>query len=127
MSDDTTEIEIPPGAHRLPSGGWVLLTEESEHNGRDVYELRRALDVKGSGSQGSAVLQAAIGLRVRQWHIPGRPNLPLPRGNTTWLPMLTVADTLALEELVQDWAQWLATGVPRDPQKPASESGPETE
>lgn len=127
MSDDTTEIEIPPGAHQLPSGGWVLLTEESEHSGRDVYELRRALDVKGSGSQGSAVLQTAIGLRVSRWHIPGRPNLPLPRGNNTWLSMLTVADTLALEELVQDWAQWLATGVRRDPQTPASESGPGTE
>jgi hypothetical protein len=104
MDNNQTEIEeMPPGAHRLPSGGWVLLSDTSAVNGRDVFNLRKGLDEDGTGSVGNAVLLAALGIRVMDWRIPGRPNLPLPRGNATWLQMVGWEDLLAMEKLVEDW------------------------
>ncbi len=130
MDNTQTEIrDMPPGAHKLPSGGWVLLSDESETTGADVMKIRRSLDAHkdGVGSVSNMGLIAALDIRVRDWEIPGRPNLPLPRGNTTWAVLIGWEDMLALEELVEDWAQRILSGSKKtakdgsDPQPPASE------
>jgi hypothetical protein len=128
MDNDTTEIELPEGAHRLPSGGWVMLSDENAATGKDVHNLRKALDKEGTGTIGNALLAEAIGQRVIRWEIPGRPNLPLPRGNTTWLSLLGWEDTLAIEELVEGWAKRVALGrKPADDGQPGGPPAPDSE
>lgn len=130
MSDKQTEIEMPPGAHRLPSGGWVLLSDEDAVTGKDVYQMRRALDGDGTGSIGNEALATAMDIRVANWDIPGRPNLPVPRGNRTWLSLVHWEDLLAMEALVEGWSQRILfpgrfrkadNGEPGGPPAPDSE------
>lgn len=124
MSDETTEIEMPPGAHRLPSGGWVLLSDPDAATGRDVFALRRALDSEGMGEMANVLLTSALEIRVIGWEIPGKPKLPLPRSNKTWLSQLGYRDVLALERLVKKWAKDVMQGDDEEagegPHEPAS-------
>lgn len=112
MSDDIRTESTPdpyplptdPGAVRLPSGGWAILRDPAQLTGRDVRRVRAALNADGTGDILDGALTAGIGVRVTEWQIPARPQLPLPvNGNRTGLDLLPADDLLTLEDLVRPW------------------------
>lgn len=107
MSDydtpDTTESELlmPDGATRLPSGGWAVLKPFEQLNGIDVRRIRAALNREGTGEIMGGALAIGIGAVVMDWQVPGRDRLALPHNNAKVLDALPMLDLLHLEDQVR--------------------------
>lgn len=118
---ESTELPLPDGALRLPSGGWALLKPSSLATGRDVRVIRRALNEEGTGDIMSGAMAATLGALVVDWQIPGRPQLPLPMAGRASLDMLPADDLLTLEEAVRPFMLRI---LGQEPKRKAGESDP---
>jgi hypothetical protein len=100
------QFPMPPGAMRLPSGGWAQLRPFDDLTGRDIRVIRRALNAEGTGDILGGALAAGIGAVVCDWQIPNRPQLELPtREPSKVLDRLPARDLLALEAHVRPFVE----------------------
>lgn len=122
MSDTTSNTDMPEGALKLPSGGWVQILPEEHCTGRHRRMVREAMDRDGLGSMLNAAYAKALGARVEAWDLPYAPNLPLPSAGAQILDVVRDPDLRAMEEAVKDWALDVA-GMQQRKAKPEADGG----
>jgi hypothetical protein len=119
------DFDLPEGATRLPSGGWVKISDARTATGKDVRRLRQALNEDGDGNVFNSAMTRAMEIRVLEWEIPGRPNLRVPMWEKGAADLLTADDLIAIESLIKDWAlSFVRQDKPKDDGEPGSPPPP---
>ena len=73
---ETEPVDLPEGAIKLPSGGWVKISDERAATGKDVRKMREALNADGDGNILNQMMTRALEVRVLDWNIPSGPACP---------------------------------------------------
>jgi hypothetical protein len=103
MSDtpETEDMTMPPGATRLPSGGWAVLKPRNELTGLDVRRIRKTMNAEGTGDMVSGAMAATLGAIIVDWQIPGRDRLKLPYHDPRALDAVPFDDLMTLEDVAR--------------------------
>lgn len=88
-----------PERLELPvSGGWVEFNDFDNLSGADYRKIRASEGGDSRGEQVNNMTKATGEVMIREWDVPTRPNLAIPRRDSKALDRLAARDLYVLEK-----------------------------